>query len=407
MLGSIKKHFRQLSNMYTIISDAPMISKKFSPAKRAVAVVVACAAVVCVPQLIPSQPAPSDAHALNLAEIASFIPSGSQPATLQRVTGADMPSCTQFQVCGTDLGIPYRLENGSVGYLFGDTFTSAQPGGPGWRSNVMLRSTTVPSPSTRIVFDSAAGIAGNGYAPEIVASAHDTSGRGEWTNIPTDGISFPETGDQIISYMSVRTWDSHRADWETNHSGIAWSNDGNTFHHMGPIWANNGANNDPNQMMSMQRGDDGFVYIVSVRAGRQHTPVNLQRVPWDQMFNKDLYECWDGYGWGTNCEALFSGMIGEPSLRRLSDGTWAIAYLNLQKGAIVTRHASQPNGPWSAEKVQITGVELPNLYGGFIHPDSTPNNLTLMVSTWTNNRYDVNQLSGLTLAGGRSIPAVR
>jgi hypothetical protein len=122
-----------------------------------------------------------------------------------RVTGGDRESNWNWQVAGTDLGIPYLLENGSVGYLFGDTFSSTFPeGGQGWRSPVGLRSATNPKTSV-IDFDSAYNLAGNGYAPELFHNGHfgvGMDGVPEVTVIPNDGIAFPETGDHIISYFS-------------------------------------------------------------------------------------------------------------------------------------------------------------------------------------------------------------
>jgi hypothetical protein len=89
-------------------------------------------------------------------------------------------------------------------------------------------------------------------------------------------------------------------------------------------------------------------------------------------------------------------LIGELSVRRLSDGTWAMAYLNLAIGAIVTRTATAPDAAWSNEVVQVTGLQEPNLYGGFIHPWSTraANDLHLMVSTWTDTAYHTSQWVG-------------
>ena len=66
----------------------------------------------------------------------------------KRLTGADLDTNSRWQVAGTDLGIPYVLENGSIGYLFGDTFNTPWPEGPplpnDWRSPVMLRSGRPP-----------------------------------------------------------------------------------------------------------------------------------------------------------------------------------------------------------------------------------------------------------------------
>lgn len=325
-----------------------------------------------------------------------ILPDQSPAELVDRLTGADQPNSTQFGVAGTDLGIPFTLENGSTGFLFGDTFSGRDPGSPDWRSNVMLRSNVTPGSNTPIVFDSAAGIAGPGMAPELLPSPHDTSGNSEWSAIPTDGISFPENANdptkpkQIISYQSVKNWDkTGEEEWETGYAGLAVSYDGNHFERVGPIWENNN-NDDPYQMISMQRdGDD--VYVISTKAGRQDGPMMLRKVAADQIMNKDAYQ---------NLGSLFEGKFGEPSLRKLKDGTWAMAYLNLDKGAIVTRFAESPTSDWSEEKTQITFDQLPNLYMGAIHPESTADNLTLIASSWvspTNNdpgRYDVTQWHG-------------
>ncbi|WP_167541005.1 DUF4185 domain-containing protein [Rhodococcus jostii] len=41
----------------------------------------------------------------------------------------------QFDIGGTDLGIPFRMPNGQIGFVLGDTFAGTQPqvGGPNWR----------------------------------------------------------------------------------------------------------------------------------------------------------------------------------------------------------------------------------------------------------------------------------
>lgn len=333
----------------------------------------------------------------------------------KRLTGADLDTNARWNVAGTDLGIPYVLENGSIGYLFGDTFNTPFPEGPpvpnDWRSPVMLRSNVHPGSPEGIVFDSAAKVAGNGRAPELFFNAHDMSKRwgnppSEFTVIPNDGISFPETKRQIISFMSINHWDPvGGAQWRTGYAGLAYSDNGNDFVRVNITWPNNEANTDPFQMWTMQRDGD-YVYIFSVRAGRQQGPMMLQRVHWTKMFDKGAYEGWGwngtDWGWGRPCTPILEGRFGEPSVRRLSDGTWAMSYLNATIGAIVTRTASRPDGVWSNEKIQLTSLEEPNLYGGFIHPWSTskPNDLHLMVSKWTrgpdgrSTAYHVSQFVG-------------
>jgi len=305
----------------------------------------------------------------------------------ERLTGADMPSMSRWHVGGTDLGIPYLLENQtSVGFLFGDTFDAPGAGGPGWRSPVMLRSPS--NPANGIVFDSAAKILGDGFAPEIMYNQHNVSGNDEWSVIPNDGISFPETGRQVVSFMSVRDWDGSRHDgaWATNYASLAYSDNGNDFTRAPYLgWGNDSGNHDPFQTWTMQRDGD-FVYVFSVRAGRQNGPMMLQRVRWQNILDKGAYEGWgyDGqtWGWGRPATPILNGNFGEPSVRKMPNGTWAMSYLT--NGMIVTRTASGPDAVWSDEKIQVTSLQEACLYGGFIHPwsDLGTNNLHMMVSTY-------------------------
>lgn len=329
-------------------------------------------------------------------------PSLSRATLTARVTGIDIQNTTRFGVGGTDLGMPFELENGSVGFIFGDTFSGRDPGSADWRSQVMLRSNVVPNKTTPIVFDSAAGLGGDGIAPQLISSEHNTSGNGEFSAIPTDGVSIPEnvgTGKpiQVLSFQSVRNWNATATqNWATNYAGLAVSYDGNTYHRVNTSWQNTSSNSDPYQMISMQRDGD-YIYIISVKAGRQQGPMMLRRVSVANILNKSSYECWNGSSWGGACRALFSGRFGEPSLRKLKDGVWAMAYLNIANGSIVTRYANSPTGPWSSEKTQVTIAQHPALYGGFIHPYSTSDNVTMMVSSWvkgTGSRYDVSQYNG-------------
>ena len=330
----------------------------------------------------------------------------------KRITGADLDTCNKWTVCGTDLGIPFLLENRAVGFLFGDTFSTYQPEGPDnnggvdHRSPVMLRSHSQPSTDS-VIWDNAAGLGGDGMAPELFGTRD-----GEFTRIPNDGIAFPETKQQIISFMSINRWKdlppnkpppANNAGWQTNYAGLAYSDNGNTFHRTDLKWPNHDDNLDPFQMWSMQRFNE-FVYIFSVRAGRVYGPMMLRRVRWDRMFFPNEYQCWGNNVWGPpgTCTPLFEDWISEPSVRRLDDGTWVMAYLNPTLHSIVTRTATGPEQKWSNSKIQLTEIQESALYGGFIHPysSSRPNDLHLMVSTWKkdNNgrttQYHVSHYSG-------------
>lgn len=348
-----------------------------------------------------------------------------------RITGADMYTAANWRVAGTDLGIPYLIENNNVGYIFGDTFSSAWPGpvppevagsGADWRSPVALRSSSNPKTNT-ISFNSAYKLGGNGVAPELFHNGHwgqGLPGHNEITCIPNDGIYFPETGDHIISYMSIDNWNNTgAANWRSHYCDIAWSDDGNTFTRQNLRWHNGLDNQDVYQMWSMQR-DGEYVYIISVKSGRQVSPIILQRVPWDKMFDQFAYQGWNattqtwGGAWSAHLSPLIpqrAGVkIGEPSLRLICDNTtlpctkvWVMSYLKPNSAAIVTRTAPAITGPWSAEKVQVsTTTQLVGGYGGFIHPysDAGTNGLTLICSRWTKNfwgqstAYHVEQYRG-------------
>ncbi|HEY0636826.1 MAG TPA: DUF4185 domain-containing protein [Pseudonocardiaceae bacterium] len=357
------------------------------------------------------------AAGLSVAAAAVGLPAGTAAAATwrKRLTGADLDTNRRWRVAGTDLGIPYVLENGSIGYLFGDTFNTPWPEGPplpnDWRSPVMLRSAVHPGASGGVVFDSAARVWGDGRAPEIMHNGHHGPGiDGIWevTVIPNDGISFPETGRQLISYMSIQNWNSAGPlgpHWRTSYAGLAFSDNGNDFVRTNLKWWNNSGNTDPFQMWTMQRDGD-WVYVFSVRAGRQHGPMMLRRVPWERMFDQAAYQGWgwngSNWGWNRPCTPILTGRFGEPSVRRLSDGTWAMSYLNAATGTIVSRYAGGPDQVWSAEKAQVTSWQEPGLYGGFIHPWSSraTNGLHLLVSRWTrnpdgtSNAYHVSQFAG-------------
>lgn len=337
---------------------------------------------------------------------------------ITRDTGVDMQPCYEYEVCGTDLGIPFLLPNNSVGYVFGDTFSvkgpyvkNVRPGRDGWRSPVILRSNVIPKINEPISFDSAAGIRGGGTAPEVMHNGHRNAH--EISIYPNDAISLPD-GRVVMSYMSVGGDATDTAKWVSSYAGLAVSNNGgNTFDRMlgsdnipgpgDPVWMNNRNNTDPNQMWSMQRDGD-YIYIITTRAGRQTGPMMMLRVPWQHVTEKSRYECWNGSGFGGECKPLLpESKYGEPSLRKLDD-TWVMSYVDYARAQLMTRTAKAPTGPWSESKVQMNWRDLNALYGGFIHPYSTPNNLILMVSTWQSEddgtehgkllRYDVSHLVG-------------
>lgn len=119
----------------------------------------------------------------------------------------------------------------------------------------MLRSAVQPGDANGILFDSTAGEAGDGLAPEVTHNGH--RGDNGWATsevsvISNDGIDFSETKEQIVSYMSIKSWDP----WSTNYAGLAYSIDGKTFTRLEIRFENNADNSDPSQMWTMQGDGD-------------------------------------------------------------------------------------------------------------------------------------------------------
>ena len=271
------------------------------------------------------------------------------------------------------------------------------PGSADWRSPVMVRSDPAAFPiNNGITFDSAAKVAGTGFAPELMYNAHNTSELpgAEFTVIPNDGISFPETGRQIISFMSVNNWKN--GTWRTNYAGLAFSDNGNDFIRADDLkWMNNSTGTSPHQMWSMQR-DGNYVYIFSVANGRDLSlGIHLRRVHWERMFWPREYQSWNGSTWvtGMGTKPLINGRFSEPSVKKLGS-VWAMSYIDPVNHQLVTRKATKPTGPWSEPKVQISSTNIQGIYGGFIHPYSTPDNLHMLISQWNDSEYCVKQYVG-------------
>lgn len=125
-----------------------------------------------------------------------------------------------YNIGGTDLGIYWRLDEDKVGILFGDTYGREWKPGytPDWRSNALAFSSDTNLEDglsiDNMVCDD------NGNASQIIFSAHNTAGNGDWSSIPTAAIRI--NGTDYVHYMNVKAWNPV---WLTNWSGYAVSDD--------------------------------------------------------------------------------------------------------------------------------------------------------------------------------------
>ncbi|SDC72471.1 DUF4185 domain-containing protein [Rhodococcus tukisamuensis] len=332
---------------------------------------------------------------------------------IEMVTGPGSPNDTinRFNVSGTDLGIMW--DNGLAGadhdtlVAFGDTVGKCGSEGDDWRSNVLFRSAdTNLADGMRI--DSSPLDAPN-HSKEIIPGFAIP---GEFTTIPTGAVAY--NGVQYIRFMSVRSWDTP-GNWTTNYSAIAYSTDNGENWSLDPatVRANTEGigiedipaiapgNKNWQQSAFLTGRGDGYIYEYGTPSGRFGDAL-LARVHGDQLRNLTAYEYWDGTGWTADAEAAKAVMpapVSELSVQ-WNDylGKYVAMYTDLD--GLVIRQADNPQGPWSGTQTIISGLLLPSVYGGFMHPWASGRYLESVVTTW--DRYNViymrTDLQGLQMA---------
>lgn len=303
----------------------------------------------------------------------------SQASAVAVITGAKSINATEvrYGIKGTDLGIMWTDERGRILAAFGDTFGPgwagvssgfAKPATIDWRSNTLGRSVD-RNPSDGMSFDNFVTDR-PGHAKELLPSLKKDGV--EMTKIPTGGVNID--GRNYLAYMSIRSF-TEPGHWITNYNGVAYSDDG------GQTWKdapsarreNTAALDGKFQMIAYAR-DDGFVYAFGTPNGR-FGAAHLARVPEHELLDNSAYEYWTGKGWERGSSEIaapiVAGPVGELSIRYDKElNSWEMMYLDESAKAIVLRLAPQPSGPWGAPIQVATASEYPDLYGGFLNPDS-------------------------------------
>jgi hypothetical protein len=329
--------------------------------------------------IIPSVVLPTSAvGAFNSGKIARVT--GKTPA------GEFIPNPNQthsnYKVDATDLGIMWDAGGGTIMCVFGDTFgngwTGPGAGGPDWRSNVLAKSTDTNLADgltfSTMIQDTP------GHAKQIIYSAHDTSGTGDFTAIPTAGVTVGSR--HYIHYMQIRSWDG-AGRWTTNFSEIAYSDDG------GQNWTKSGVKWSGTSKFAQAAyiKSGGYVYMFGTPSGRFGS-VFLARVTEANMLNKASYQYWNGSSWVTNNEgaavAIIAGPVGEISVvYNTKYQKYILGYLNEQRAEVVFRDSASLTGGWSVENVVAPATVYPGLYGCFIHPwSNTGDDLYFLMSQW-------------------------
>ena len=315
-----------------------------------------------------------------------------------------------------DLCIPYaRVHDGSWGYVFGDSWTGIQQTGTYLGSPVMLCQSGFDSTgATPISFTWA--MPAQGAAAQLFDYTHNAdNGYGyEVSRIPNDCIEID--GRTYIQYTSVNDWGS-TGDGSLM-AGVAYSDDyGVTWQDYPYHWAGSAQGVDQSlyMMWSFAGVDpDGWLYIFSKRWNGSHInagddgAIQLFRIQPSDFRAGDFgaQQNWaylDGaWQWTTSAAPsiiLQGNDIGEFSVKNIG-GTYCMSYFDVADYSVRTRTASRPDAVWTDPTTQIVGnnvtnpahwglPQVPNLYGGYIHPGSTSaTSLTLVVSQWDGTKGD-------------------
>ncbi len=297
---------------------------------------------------------------------------------------------TRFGMEATDLGIPVRMPDGKLLFIFGDTFKEARVGAGDWRSPVGLISVT-KNLDEGVTFSSAAGT-DPGYARQLLPYTHGATVNGKivGTVLPTDSLVI---GKRIYLHVMV-CQELGKVHWTEIHvsedNGRTWRHTGTNI--PGDKWDGRF------QMITWETGDDGFVYVYSTGFQRDKGII-LSRVPKGKITDPDAYEPWgvskNRRGWGNDPTEILAGRFGELNLRRIED-RWILTFFDAGRYRIDSLVFQTPTadllaaprttvcqgGAWDGESDTVVA----QLYGGYMIPGSTLRNFHVVVSQWNTQK---------------------
>lgn len=147
-----------------------------------------------------------------------------------------------------------------------------------------------------------------------------------------------------------------------------------------------------------QFGED--VYVVGTHGLRRDGPIKMWRVSASEFPHGDWHPCNGG-------NPIVGGRHGELCLRNVQ-GNAVLSFFNEAEYRQTALCVAHPEDDWGqANRLDyVSGQELPQLYGGYISPDSklnTPDGMKFLVSQWLtagNSKYHVLAYSGTLQAKG-------
>ena len=287
---------------------------------------------------------------------------------------------TRFRMEATDLGIPVRTPDGRLLFVFGDTFEGACVGCGWWRSPVALWSNTT-NLNDGVTWS---GAVGGEAAQQLWWYEHDNPVFS--TVLPSDVIRLDNT---LYLHVMVNkglgnvVWTEI---WRSDDSGATWQ-------HTGAKWPPD-LHGGMFQLLSWGEGNDGYVYVYSTGFQRDK-PIILHRVRREFITDLSAYEPWgyrDGvWAWGNPPTPILEGRFGELCLRPL-DGKWVLTWFNAGDYRIDGIMMDYPTSNlytahrrtliWGGQWGHEDDAHVAQLYGGYIIPGSTLDDLHLSVSQW-------------------------
>ncbi|HZE37663.1 MAG TPA: DUF4185 domain-containing protein [Stackebrandtia sp.] len=311
----------------------------------------------------------------------------------------------QFKVNGTDLGIPATAPDNSCLFVFGDSYVGPGPNenDENWRAPIGLIGD---------VSDLNGGVKWTGAIADDSGAARQfwdyQHNNDEFSTVlPGDIITIGDT-----MYLHVRV---HKG-LDTVVRTEIWSStdNGHTWNKTPAEWAGD-VHNGWMQQVTWALGDDNKVYVLSDRFIRDDGFI-MHRVDADKITDSTAYEWWGWddsakkWGWGIATPGLiWTKQAGELCLRRI-DNKWVLTFFNKADYSIDALLFDNPTDDLS--KVEHHQLILGNnwgdpqddnhlaqLYGGYIIPGSTLNDLHLTASQWKTDDNSIYRVAQYRVQG--------
>lgn len=303
-----------------------------------------------------------------------------------------------------DLGEIIRLPDGRLVAIFGDSFTGKNIGeGQHYRSVAVLV-TGFDDQGRPIFGERLSGLPGSGRELfPLDAIPQQAKDAGAVDTLPAGSITVGKD-----TYMMVVGTDADLhpvgGSWlvqVTNDPGAGWRPIDRSWR---PWQPGSPIASAPPTQISGYKGSDGMVYIAADSFNRGMNDgfhgVTMYRVDPGTVADRSTWQPWTGSGWGAADAApapLTNSDFGELSFREI-DGHPVLSGFDRSTGNVEVRVANDPVqifGPAAPTTVIAQQLDrgAPNYvfqnYGGYIVPDSTLDNLGILVSKWGEGDYNV------------------